>query len=318
MEAAQGEFMKNCRMSNRMPKYIFWLFSFLLLHAAGGAGFGGESRLFTDQLGRRLQVPDDPKRIVALAESVTEVVFAVGRGDRLVGTTRFADYPEAALNIPRIGSYIQLDIERIAALKPDVCIGTRDGNPKAAIDRLDALGIPVYITNPMGIESILSSIMEIGALLRADRQATALVTDLRRRIEAVAEVAQRSGTRPRVFFQIGIDPIVSAGRGTFIHELIEAAGGINAAGEATGYPKYSPEQLLRLAPDVVVITTMSQGADFDAVRREWLRWPRIPAVRDNRVHVVDAAVFNRPSPRLIDGLEILARLIHPGKTGSQP
>jgi len=286
--------------------------------ATAGKGSAGEPRAFTDQLGRRLLVPDDPQRVVALAESVTEIVFAVGRGGRLVGTTRFADYPQAALKLPRIGSYIQLDIERIAALEPDLCIGTRDGNPKAAVDRLDALGIPVYISNPMGIESILQSITEIGALLRAEEAAGALVAELRRRIAAVAEFARRSDTCPRVFFQIGVDPVVSAGRGTFIHELIEAAGGVNAAGEAAGYPKYSPEHLVRLAPDVVVITTMSQGADFDAVRREWLRWPRIPAVRDGRVHVVDAAVFNRPAPRLIDGLEVLARLIHSKPSDSRP
>ena len=306
------------RMRIRAPGIISWLCSAILLFAAVGDSLAGEPRPFTDQLGRRLQIPDDPQRVVALAESVTEIVFAVDRGDRLAGTTRFADYPEAALKLPRIGSYIQLDIERIAALKPDLCIGTRDGNPKAAIDRLDALGIPVYISHPMGIESILQSITEIGALLRAEEAAAALVFDLRRRIEAVADVARRSDARPRVFFQIGIDPMVSAGRGTFIHELIEAAGGVNAAGEATAYPKYSPEHLLRLAPDVVVITTMTQGADFDAVRREWLRWPRIPAVRDRRIHVVDAAVFNRPAPRLIDGLETLVRLIHPEALASQP
>jgi iron complex transport system substrate-binding protein len=277
-----------------------------------------ELRTVTDQLGRSLYVPADPQRIIALAESVTEIVFAVGRGDRLVGTTRYADYPQAALKIPRIGSYIQLDIERIAALKPDLCIGIRDGNPKSAVERLDALGIPVYISNPMGIESMLQGIFEIGALLRAEETAAALVADLSWRIKTVAEVVGRSGTRPRVFFQIGVDPIVSAGCGTFIHELIEAAGGVNAAGDATAYPKYSFEHLVRLSPDVVVITTMTQGADFDAVRRKWLRWPRIPAVRDNRVHVVDAAVFNRPAPRLIDGLEILVRLIHPEAMSSRP
>jgi iron complex transport system substrate-binding protein len=303
---------------NRRPGLLSRLCAVVLILVAAADSFGGEGRHFTDQLGRRLQAPDDPQRVVALAESVTEIVFAVGRGDRLVGTTRFADYPQAALKLPRIGSYIQLDIERIAALRPDLCIGTRDGNPKAAIDRLDALGIPVYISNPMGIESILQSITEIGALMRAEEAAAALVSELHRRIAAVTEVARRSDTHPTVFFQIGVDPIVSAGRGTFIHELIEAAGGVNAAGEAAAYPKYSPEQLVRLAPDVVVITTMTQGADFDAVRREWLRWPRIPAVRDGRVHVVDAAVFNRPAPRLIDGLEILARLIHPEALGSPP
>jgi iron complex transport system substrate-binding protein len=285
-----------------------------LLLPVGWAG-AQELRTVTDQLGRSIQVPPNPRRVVALAESITEIVFALGRGDRLVGATRFSDYPEAALEIPRIGSYIQLDIERIAALKPDLCIGTRDGNPKAAIDRLEALGIPVYVNNPVGLETIMQSIRDIGGLLDARESAAALVADMRRRIQRVTDSLNRVKSTPRVFFQIGEDPVVSAGRGTFIHELIETAGGINAAEGGSGYPRFSREHLVRLALDVVVITTMTQGADFDSVRREWFRWPRIPAVRDGRVHVVDAAVFNRPSPRLVDGLEMLFRLVHPESAG---
>lgn len=277
----------------------------------GREAAAAEKRLLFDQLGRRLEVPAEPRRVVALAESVTEIVFAVGRGDRLVGTTRFADHPPEALRIPRVGTYIQLDIERIAALRPDLCIGTRDGNPRAAVERLEALGIPVYVTHPMGLASMIASVREIGGLLGAVAKAEEVASDLERRIARVAAHARAQGRRPRVFFQIGVDPVVSAGRGTFLHELIEAAGGENAAGEAEGYPQYGPEHLLRLAPEVVVITTMTQGADFEAVRRSWQRFPRIPAVRDGRVHVVDAAVFNRPAPRLVDGLEQLARLVHP-------
>ncbi len=283
---------------------------FLLL-LWGGEPAAGERRVVFDQLGRRLEVPADPRRVVALAESVTEIVFAVGRGERLVGTTRFADHPPEALRLPRVGTYIQLDIERIAALRPDLGIGTRDGNPRAAVERLEALGIPVYVTHPMGLAAMIASIREIGRLLNAEGRAEELARDLERRIAAVAARAQAQGRRPRVFFQIGVDPVVSAGRGTFLHELIETAGGENAAGEAEGYPQYSAEHLVRLAPEVVVITTMTQGADFEAVRRGWSRFPNIPAVRDGRVHVVDAAVFNRPAPRLVDGLETLARLVHP-------
>jgi len=298
-------------MRGRLRPALLPLALGLLVLLGAGKPEAGERRVVFDQLGRRLEVPADPRRVVALAESVTEIVFAVGRGERLVGTTRFADHPPEALRIPRVGTYIQLDIERIAALRPELCIGTRDGNPRAAVERLEALGIPVYVTHPMGLSAMLASIREIGRLLNAEGRAEELAGDLERRIARVAARAQAQGRRPRVFFQIGVDPVVSAGRGTFLHELIETAGGENAAGEAEGYPQYGAEHLVRLAPEVVVITTMTQGADFEAVRRAWGRFPNIPAVRDGRVHVVDAAVFNRPAPRLVDGLETLARLVHP-------
>jgi len=121
----------------------------------------------------------------------------------------------------------------------------------------------------------------------------------------------RVNYRPRVFFQIGISPIVSAGTDTFIHELIEIAGGINLAAGRSAYPRFSTEQVLALQPEVLVITSMARQAGFDQVKAQWRRWPNIPAVRDERVFIVDSDLFDRPSPRLVSGLELLTGLIHP-------
>ena len=268
-------------------------------------------RSVRDQLGRRVSVPVQPRRIVSLAPSITEVVFALEQGQRLVGATRYSNFPPAAAQLPKVGSYVRPDIERIVALNPDLCIATRDGNPKAAIERLATLKIPVYVVNPHSLDTILATIREVGAIINADDRASILAGAMADRIQAVRLRVGRKDHRPRVFFQIGISPIVSAGTGTFIHELIELAGGQNLAQGKIAYPRFSREQVLSLRPDVIIITSMSRQAVFEEVKAEWGRWPHMPAVRDDRIFLVDSDLFDRPSPRLVDGLELLARLIHP-------
>jgi iron complex transport system substrate-binding protein len=264
-----------------------------------------------DQLERKVTVPEDPRRVVSLAPSITEIVYALEREKRLKGVTRFSDYPPEAKKLPRVGSYVRLDVERIVALNPDLCIATKDGNPKAIIDRLTSLKIPVYVVNPHSIDTILETILEIGAILNADDKARNITDEMRIRIKRVKALVAEANYRPRVFFQIGISPIVSAGTGTFIHELIDIAGGKNLAAGRLAYPRFSREQVLALEPEVFIITSMARQAVFDEVAAEWRQWPKIPAVRDNRIYLVDSDLFDRPSPRLVKGLELLTRLIHP-------
>jgi iron complex transport system substrate-binding protein len=251
-----------------------------------------------DQLGREIHVPDDPKRIIALAPSITEIIFALGKQDRLKGTTQFSNYPAEAAKLPKVGSYVRLDLERIVALNPDLCIAIKEGNPKAIIDRLQSLNIPVFAVNPRNLESLLQTIQKIGGILNASARARELIEDMRDR-------------RPRVFIQIGISPIISAGSNTFIHELIDRAGGINVAAGNSAYPHFSREKVLALAPEVLIITTMARSGAFEKVKADWNRLADMPAVRKNRIYMVNSDVFDRPSPRLFDALEILTRLLHP-------
>ncbi len=264
-----------------------------------------------DQLERRVIVPDNPQRVISLAPSITEIVYALNRENRLKGVTRYSDYPRDATKLPRIGSYVNPDIERIVALNPDLCIATQDGNPKAIIDRLASLKIPVYVVNPHNLDTILETIFEIGTILNAADRAATVINSMRNRIQRVKIRVAQAAHRPRVFFQIGISPIVSAGTATFIHELIELAGGTNLAEGRLAYPRFSREQVLALKPEVFIITSMARQAVFEQVKAEWRRWPDIPAVRDDRIFLVDSDLFDRPSPRLVGGLELLTRLIHP-------
>ena len=287
---------------------IFW-FSFLALLMCliprGAAG------TFVDQLERQVTVPDDPQRVISLAPSITEIIYALGQQNRLKAVTRYSDFPIEATKLPKIGSYVRLDLERIVALNPDLCIAIKDGNPKETIDRLESLNIPVYVVNPRNLNTVLQTITEIGHILNANDKAETLLTSLHNRIQWVTSLISPDTHRPGVFFQIGISPIVSVGTDTFLHELIVLAGGKNLAGGQTPYPRFSTEQVLALAPDIFIVTSMARQAVFAKVKAEWRRWPSMPAVRNDRIFLVDSNLFDRPSPRLVDGLELLIKLIHP-------
>ena len=269
------------------------------------------ARQVTDQLGRQVILSDDPQRVVSLAPSITEIIFALGQEHRLKGATRFSDFPPEAISLPKVGSYVQLDLEKIVALKPDVCIAIKDGNPRQTVVRLESLGVPVYVVDPRNLEAVTETIIEIGDLLNATENAKDLVSNMRLRINKVRSAVEKISYRPDVFFQIGISPIVSVGTNTFIHELIVLAGGNNLAEGPIPYPRFSREQVLFLAPEVFIITSMSRGEVFERVKIEWSRWSEMPAIKNRRIFLVDSNLFDRPTPRLVDGLEVLGRLIHP-------
>jgi iron complex transport system substrate-binding protein len=275
-------------------------------------------RAVTDMVGRQLMVTQDPQRIVALAPSITEIIFALEQQHRLKGVSRFSDFPPEAKQLPKVGSYVHLDVERIVALQPDLCIGVRDGNPLTAVRRLKAINIPFYAVDPKDLASVMKSILAIGDILDASAKARNIVTDMRRRIDTVIEQTRRIEHKPGIFVQIGISPIVSVGNGTFINELITLAGGVNVAAGSNPYPRFSREQVISLAPDVMVISSMARATVFEQVKAQWMQWPAIPAVRNQAVHIAPSNIFDRPTPRLVIGLEQMARYIHPQLFGETP
>ncbi len=270
-----------------------------------------EAREMTDVAGRTVHVPQEPKRVVSLAPSITELVYALDMGGILKGAVQFSDYPAQAKKLPRVGSYAHPDMERIVRLESDLVLAIRDGNPKQVIDRLEDMGIPVFTLDSNNLEEIMQSIAALGRVLDNPERAEDLVQEMRKRLHLVKNRTQKADTRPRVFFQADASPIIGAGGETFIDELIRLAGGGNAISDKKRYPRLGWEDILRLNPDVAVIASMAGGKDADSLMRDWHKWPQLRAVQEDRVHVVDADLFERPTPRLLDGLEILARLIHP-------
>jgi iron complex transport system substrate-binding protein len=296
-------------MRPRSSKTItFWL---VVAAATLFVSLQAEAKTVVDQAGRSVTVPATPERVVALAPSITEIIFALGQEERLKGVTIYSNYPPAALALPKVGTYIRLDLERIVALAPDLCIAIKDGNPKAAVDRLTELNVPVYTVNPVDIEHVIRAVIEIGGLLNAEENAHRLADEMHTRVQRVKSQMAHATHRPRVFFQIGIAPIVSVGTKTFINELIVLAGGDNIAAGSTAYPRFNREQVLALAPEVIIISSMTRGASFEQIKQEWQNWPKIPAVQHQRIYIVDSDLFDRPSPRLVEALEMLVKLIHP-------
>jgi iron complex transport system substrate-binding protein len=292
------------------------LFLALALTLAWKTSDAGQAT-FRDDLGREVTFSFPPKRIISLAPNTTEILFALGLDEEIVGVSLHCNFPEKAKVRPRVGSYINLDYERILSLKPDLVVATGAGNTKEMVERLGRLGFPAYVLFPKQFDDILRSIRGLGRAIQRDREAAALAEAMRTRKERVARLVAGL-PRPRVFLQIGEAPIVTVGRRSFADDLIRIAGGENVAGaEKNAYPRYSMEEILRRSPEVIVISSMNPRGDYEKVRREWARWPMLPAVRDRRVHVIDSDLLDRPAPRIVDGLEELARLLHPErfKTG---
>ncbi|MCK9294447.1 MAG: cobalamin-binding protein [Desulfobulbaceae bacterium] len=271
----------------------------------------GRAEIFVDQVGRRVDIPAPPQRIVSLMPSITEIVFALGAGSRVKGVTLYSNEPPAAAELPKVGSYVHPDLEKIISLKPDLCLAARDGNPRHIIDKITELGIPVYAIDPRNLAEIMESIMLLGKVLDNEEQARVIVRQMQSKITAATARVAQAANRPRVFFQIDASPLVSAGSNTFIDQLITQAGGVNLAAGPTAYPRYSWEDVLLMQPEVVIIASMAGGYSEEELKAAWRRWPEVPAVRNNRLYVVKADLFDRPTPRLADGLELLVNIIFP-------
>jgi len=266
---------------------------------------------FKDALGRTVTLKTPPKRIVSMAPSLTEILYYLGLEDRIAGVTQFSYYPPEAAQKPNVGSYINLNAEKIVSLNPDLAIGTKDGNKPTTVRLLEQAGIPVYIVNPRNIEDVISTIYAIGELCGVGKRAKELSTRLGTRVKRIY-ARTTSLKRPLVFLQINIKPIMTVNKNTFHHDVIRLAGGDNMArDEPITYPRISIEEVMRKGPDVIIISSMERGGSFERARKDWMKWSSIPAVKERRVHLINSDLLDRPSPRIVKGLETMARLIHP-------
>lgn len=260
--------------------------------------------------GTVITLPFHPKRIVSLAPSITECLFEIGAGDRIVGVTQFCNYPKQVKDLPKVGTYISPSIEKILALKPDLCIGTKDGNPKSIIFKLKKLGIKVFVVDPRDMESLFSTMIVLGEIVGCEKQAKIVVERLKKEVLLVQKRASLYINPPRVFFQIGVDPMVTVGKNTLIDNLIKIAGGVNIFENFKGYPRISVEQVMAFNPDIIIITSMVHSEhNLNNLKKFWEKYKDINAVKYSNVYVVNSDFFNRPSPRAIEGLKLLSIII---------
>jgi iron complex transport system substrate-binding protein len=294
-----------------MKKGIIQLFSLLaccILLVDAVPCFG---TVFYDALNRPVALSAPPRRIVSLAPNITEILYYLGLGRRVAGVTRFSYYPPEARKKPKVGSYIRVNVERILELKPDLVLGTMDGNSSEAVRLLESAGIPVYVVNPRTVRGTIATIARIAQVAGIKARGDRLAGSLNRRLEKI--VGETAGLkRPKVFLQINIRPIMTVNRHTIHNDVIRLAGGVNPAADLSAtYPRINREEVLAWKPDIIIISSMERGGRFERAREQWLKWPSIPAARDRKVYLVDSDLIDRPSPRIISGLEIMTRLIHP-------
>jgi iron complex transport system substrate-binding protein len=263
----------------------------------------------TDDRGKSVTLAAAPKRIVSVAPSATEIVFAIGAGDRVVAADDFSDYPAAAKALPKVGGF-KASPEKIVSFHPDLVLTTTTGDLATV---LEGQSLKVIVLEPADIEAVYRSILLIGSVLDRDAQAKDLVASMRSRIAAVADKAKPT-TKVRVLHELDAsDPskIFVAGPGNFIDSMITTAGGLNVASSAkSAYPQLSNEEILRSDPEVIVLSDAAFGASPEVVAAR-PGWSAITAVRMKRVYPIDPDIVSRPGPRLADAVEAYAKLLHP-------
>lgn len=253
-----------------------------------------------------------PQRVVSLAPSITEIVFALGAGDRLVGVSSYCDYPPAALTIDRIGTFLQPNVERILAKRPDLVLGVPSPDNRAPVERMEALGLHVLIVNPERIAETYDAIRTIATALGVPERGEALVAELQAEVGAITARLD-DAPRPRVLLLVGRAPLIAAGTGTYQDELITLARGENLAAGSGAWPMLNLESIVRRAPEVIIDASMGneESPDRSGALGFWKPYETIPAVRDGRIYGYRAYELLRPGPRLPETLAMLARYLHP-------
>ena len=264
----------------------------------------------TDQAGRQITLPAAPARIISLVPSVTEILFAIGAQDRLVGVTDFCDYPAEARRKPHVGGMLAPSLEGMVSLKPELVVVTNAGNRQETFDQLERLRIPVYVVNPVTVADVLDLMGRLGRLTDRAEAADRAAAALRERVRAVSTRVE-SRRRPRVLYVLWPDPLIVPGRGSLVSELIALAGGESVTADGgEGYPRYSLEAALAHNPEIIVLA--SHGSERTPLSRDkWERLQQVPAIAAGRLYTIDGNLTHRYGPRIVDGLERLARLIHP-------
>ena len=261
-----------------------------------------------DGVGRRVLIPHHPARVVALAPSLSEMLSAIRAWDLVVGLSDYCRVPEGFPEPARVGGLIHPDMERIVALKPDLVLATTAGNYQEDADQLERLGIPVYTLDTPSVASVLSALETMGRILGRREEAASMVRSLEARLAGVRDRVGMS-RRPSVLFIIWDKPIIAPGRDAFVTEALSLAGARSISSESPGkWPEMDLEQIISKGPEVILTVTHQRAlADSLPGRAEWAA---VPAVRERRIHVVSDDI-EQPGPRIVDGIEEVARILHP-------
>ncbi len=266
-----------------------------------------------DALNNTLSLYDEPKRIVSLAPNLTEILFAIGAQNKIVGVSNYSNYPEEAKKFPKVGGFFNPSIEKIFALSPQVVLIAR-GTPLSVINKLRSLGIHVFTSDPKTINDIYKLIITIGKITGNVKQSITLVNKMKSKEKAILEKTKNipDSKRLKVYVEIWNNPKMSAGKGTFIDSLIKEAGGINIAENAKGsWPVMSDEYIIKSNPDVIILLYKGSAKQIESRPG----WNTINAVKNHRIYIENPDIFERPGPRIIQALAKLYSILYGNNGG---
>ncbi len=267
-------------------------------------------RTFVDDLDRKIYLAKPPKRIVSLAPSITEMLFAIGAEDEIVGVTDFCNYPPAALDKPKVG-YSQPNLELLVELQPQLVLVPTSFLRTDVLAKLDELKIPSFVLESKTVEGIYGHIQLLGRMVGRAPEANALTAAMRKEVAGLTKRVE-GRPRPTLLYVINSKPLITVGPGSFIHHLIELAGGRNAAERANApYPRLTMEEVLTQNPEILLFPVGEFDGIPQAEQDQWKRWTSLRAIQNGKVFQIQTYLLNRPGPRVIEGLRHLVTLFHP-------
>jgi len=260
-------------------------------------------KVFIDEIGNRIELSKNPERIISTAPNLTEMIFAIGADDLLVGRTRFCNYPAEVNKIEIIGDMLHINFEKIVELKPDLIFMTVEGNTKELYDKLKGLGIQIYVTNPRSLNDILRTIKNMGIILNRKDKADSLVNSINKSLK---EISSKNLKRQRAIFVVSFSPLIIAGKNTFINEILEQTNLENISPEKSisAYPMISREEVLDKNPDVIILP--SSKYSIEEILRVYPEWKNLKAIKNRKIIYVDQDLFFRPGPRFIEAIKFLS------------
>ncbi len=308
MQRHKKEFPKGnaVRLWSQSLILVVLLALFLFPGCSGQKEESVETFTFTDDRGKEVVLPSPVRGIISLAPSFTEIVYALGAEEKLVGVTTYCDYPQEAALKQKVGDFLNPSIERIIAMKPDCVLATAPSQART-IDRLEKLGLNVVQLNPESILGVERCIVQIGEILDRKDAADSLVDQFRGSIRRLRHLTSLIENKKRVFLEMDTNPLVSPGPASFVGELLTLAGGENVVQSNSRYPVVNPEFVIKEDPEVIIIANPAVSPEEVKSR---LGWGTISAIRWGRVYSIEAGKISRPGPRAVKGAEELFRLIY--------
>ena len=301
----------------RIAASVLLIFAAVLLAGSlsgcRGGLFGLGTVAATDDMGREVKLPRRLQRIVSLSPANTEILFAVGAGEQMAGIDAYSNYPAETAAIAKVGDYSQVSAEAVVALKPDAVLAS--SIHRQLVEQLETLGTKVLVVEPATFEALYNDIAMVGRITGHDEQAASVIQEMKTKLAAVADKLKglAAADRPVVWYEVWDAPLMSAGPGTYINNVIDLAGGVNLAKDTeTDWPEISPEFVVASDPDVIIWPSYEGAAELTAARlSERPGWANISAVTEGRIYSIDADIISRGGPRLADAVQAMARLLHP-------